>query len=81
MYTIYERLVFRSLTLTQKEKTMPDKSGYQIRAELLDLARGILSERMHMELQVISDKSSIKLFTTEDVIREADKLYEFVQRK
>jgi hypothetical protein len=60
---------------------MPDKSGYQIRAELLDLARGILSERMHMELQVISDKSSIKLFTTEDVIREADKLYEFVQRK
>jgi len=60
---------------------MPDKSGYQIRAELLDLARGILSEKMHMEIQVVSDKSSVKPFTSEDVIREAAKLYEFVQNK
>ncbi len=54
------------------------ESGYGIRADLLTLARDILSENFHSRLESADDKSSVDGFTTEDVVREAEKLYTFV---
>ena len=57
------------------------ESGYGIRADLLQLAREILSENFHSRLETADDKSSVIGFTTEDVVREAEKLYTFVIKR
>ncbi len=65
---------------------------YTLRAGLLDQAQGILINQYHQELERIRylcdkdllDPSTVKwpkMPTTEDVITEADKLYQFVQTK
>lgn len=61
----------------EKEKD----SGYRIRFNLLELARGILSERQNVFLDTVADRKDFKPFTTEDVLKEAEKLYEFVVTK
>ena len=67
-----------------------NKSGYQLRTELLGMAMGIVSERVNRLEQnehflAENDKryqrKTIDPFTAEDIIVEAAKLYEFVQRK
>ena len=57
-----------------------NKSGYQLRADLLTLARDIVETNIHMAREN-RDNSRPKYFTTEDVIAEAEKLYAFVQTK
>ena len=65
-------------------------SGYRIRFDLLQLARDILSEQQGFNWQLRDHKlakgedvpaEDPKPFTTEDVLKEAEKLYEFVQKK
>jgi hypothetical protein len=63
-----------------------NKSGYQLRADMLDMATGIVQEKVqrlmeneHMKPE--GTRNSIAPFTTEDVIAEAEKLYAFVQKK
>ena len=56
------------------------KSGYQLRAELLQLAREIVETNIHMAREN-RDTNRPRYFTTEDVIAEANKLYEFVKLK
>tara|TARA_Y100000034_G_scaffold94839_1_gene114990 strand:- start:289 stop:495 length:207 start_codon:yes stop_codon:yes gene_type:complete len=63
-----------------------NKSGYAIRNELLGMAIGILDTRQcrqfdneHMKPE--GQRNPVEPFTTEDVLVEAEKLYEFVQRK
>tara|TARA_Y100000816_G_C25694783_1_gene367410 strand:- start:173 stop:355 length:183 start_codon:yes stop_codon:yes gene_type:complete len=56
------------------------KSGYQLRAELLALARDIVETNIHMAREN-RDNTRPKYFTTEDVISEANKLYDFVKSK
>jgi len=67
-----------------------NKSGYELRTELLGMALGIVSERINRLEQnehflAENDKryqrQPINPFTTEDIILEAEKLYNFVQRK
>ena len=60
---------------------MSKETGYGIRAEMLTLARDILAENFHARVELAQDKSKIICFTTEDVLREAQKLYEFVNKK
>ena len=57
-----------------------NKSGYQLRADLLTLARDIVETNIHMAREN-RDNSRPKYFATEDVIKEAEKLYTFVQNK
>jgi hypothetical protein len=59
---------------------MSDKSktGYEIRQGLLGQAQNILEQNAHMEYEIT--KKWPKL-TTEDIIAEAEKLYNFVQKK
>jgi hypothetical protein len=60
---------------------------YEIRAELLHLAKEILSENMHTRIDLAKayDKkfslSAIPGYSTTDVIAEAEKLYAFVTKK
>ena len=67
-----------------------NKSGYQLRTELLGMAMGIVGERVNRleqnehflaENDRKSQRKPIPPFTTEDIIAEAAKLYEFVQKK
>ena len=67
-----------------------NKSGYQLRQELLGMAMGIVSERVsrleaNEHFLAENDKryqrKPIDPFTSEDVIAEAEKLYNFVQKK
>ena len=62
------------------------KSGYELRSDLLGMAMGICQERVqrafeneHMKPE--GNRNPIPSFTTEEVIAEAEKLYDFVQKK
>ena len=63
-----------------------NKSGYELRSDLLGMAMGICQERVsrafdneHMKPE--GQRQAVVPFTTEDVIAEAQKLYDFVQSK
>tara|TARA_Y100000592_G_C5402346_1_gene283767 strand:- start:614 stop:829 length:216 start_codon:yes stop_codon:yes gene_type:complete len=67
-----------------------NKSGYQLRTDLLGMAMGIVSERVsrleqNEHFMAENDKryqrKAISPFTAEDIIVEAEKLYAFVQKK
>jgi len=67
-----------------------NKSGYQIRAEMLSAAACVLSDRIARQEQnehFLAENSedyqrkAIEPYTTEEVIAEAEKLYAFVQNK
>ena len=67
-----------------------NKSGYELRQELLGMATGIVSDRtnrLEANEHFAADndskyqRKSIAPYTTEDVIAEAEKLYAFVQKK
>ena len=67
-----------------------NKSGYQLRADMLGMATGILvdkTSRLHENEYGKAERDqgycrlSIEPYTTEDVIAEAEKLYAFVQKK
>jgi hypothetical protein len=63
-----------------------NKSGYQLRTDLLGMAIGVVDQRVqrlfeneHMKPE--GQRTTVDPFTTEDVIAEAEKLYAFVQKK
>ncbi len=67
-----------------------NKSGYQLRTDLLGMAMGIVSERVlrleaneHFAAENDSkyQRQAIDPFTTKDIIADAEKLYTFVQKK
>ena len=67
-----------------------NKSGYQLRTDLLGMATGIVVDRTNRleqneHFQAENDKGyqrkSVDPYTAEDVIAEAEKLYAFVQKK
>ena len=67
-----------------------NKSGYQIRTELLGMAIGILesrNERQDQNEHFLAEGDStyrrkpVQPYATEDVLLVAEKLYEFVQTK
>ena len=63
-----------------------NKSGYQLRTDLLGMAIGVVDQKVqrlfeneHMKPE--GQRNTVDPFTTEDVIVEAEKLYAFVQKK
>ena len=63
-----------------------NKSGYQLRTELLGLATGIVVDRNSrlFDNEVMKPEGSrqpVTPYTTEEIIAEAEKLYAFVQKK
>lgn len=63
-----------------------NKSGYELRTDLLGMAIGIVQERVQRQfenehMKPEGQRQPVQSFTTEDVIAEAEKLYAFVQRK
>tara|TARA_Y100000310_G_scaffold30391_1_gene28887 strand:- start:398 stop:613 length:216 start_codon:yes stop_codon:yes gene_type:complete len=67
-----------------------NKSGYELRTDLLGMAIGICDtkiNRLENNEHFLAENDSkyqrkpITPFTTEDVITEAEKLYNFVQQK
>ena len=67
-----------------------NKSGYQLRTDLLGMATGIVVDRTNRlennEHALSANDNSYQRkpvipYTTEDVIAEAEKLYAFVQKK
>jgi len=63
-----------------------NKSGYQLRTDLLGMAIGIVSEKVSRQfenehLKPEGQRNSVAPYTTEDIIVEAEKLYTFVQTK
>lgn len=55
-----------------------NRNGYELRAHMLSMAKDMLSERMHVSMDL---KQQPVLFTTEDVLSEAEKLYAFVTNR
>ena len=55
-----------------------NRSGYEIREGLLGLANDICQQNAHMHFEQTKQWNKV---TSEDVIREAEKLYQFVQKK
>jgi|TARA_Y100000310_G_C20359862_1_gene658454 hypothetical protein len=79
-------------TLKHTGEKMGDnnKSGYQLRTDLLGMAQGIVCDRAQRlesneHFLAENDKSynrkPITPYSTEDIITEAEKLYQFVQKK
>jgi hypothetical protein len=67
-----------------------NKSGYQLRTDLLGMATGIVVDRTNRlennehalaENDKAYHRKPVVPYTTEDVIAEAEKLYTFVQKK
>lgn len=63
-----------------------NKSGYELRTDLLGMAIGIVQEKIQRQfenehLKPEGQRQAVDPFTTEDVIAEAEKLYNFVQQK
>ena len=63
-----------------------NKSGYELRADLLGMAIGINESRLtrlayNEQMKPEGQRRSVAPFTTEDVLVEAEKLYAFVQKK
>lgn len=60
-------------------------NAYEIRSNLLHLAKDILTENAHMEAQNARDHNKPldiqKSITMEQIITEAEKLYVFVSKK
>ena len=62
------------------------KTGFELRTDLLGMAIGILSEANSRQfdnehLKPEGERTPVEPFTTEGVIKEAEKLYSFVQKK
>ena len=66
------------------------KSGYQLRADMLGMATGIVADKTNRlennehakaERDTGYCRKAIEPYTAEDVIAEAEKLYAFVQKK
>ena len=67
-----------------------NKSGYQLRTDLLGMAIGIVSDRtsrLENNEHFLAEndrhyhRKPIDPYTTEDIVLEAEKLYAFVQKK
>ena len=63
-----------------------NKSGYELRSELLGMAMAIVSECNHRareneHLKPEGQRATVDPFTTEEILMEAEKLYTFVQKK
>ena len=58
---------------------MPDKdiTPFTLRMKCLHMAETMLTQRMHMTKEVHGNDGT-EFFTTEDVMKEAAKLYKFV---
>jgi len=63
-----------------------NKSGYELRSDLLGMAIGIEDQQVQRKfenehLKPDGQRNPVAPFTTEDIIAEAEKLYAFVQKK
>ena len=74
-------------THTQEEE-MGDKnkSGYELRSDLLGMAIGIVDQRIQRlfeneHLKPEGQRNAVEPYATEDVLEVAEKLYDFVQKK
>jgi hypothetical protein len=61
-----------------------NKSGYSIRTDLLGMAIGIVESRVarldqNQYLKPEGMRNAVNPYTTEDILVEAEKLYQFVQ--
>ena len=59
------------------DSTRTADKPFDIRMNCLHLAQSLLSEKMHMTKEV-KGNAEVTLFTTDDVLREAGRLYAFV---
>ena len=62
------------------------KSGYELRTDLLGMAIGIVESKIARQfenehLKPDGQRNAVHPYTTEDVLAEAEKLYQFVQKK
>jgi hypothetical protein len=63
-----------------------NKSGYELRQELLGMATGIVADRVGRKVEnehfkPEGQRQGVDPYTTEEIIVEAEKLYAFVQNK
>ena len=63
-----------------------NKSGYQLRADMLGMATGIVCDKVSRQfenehLKPEGQRQPVAAYTTEEIIVEAEKLYAFVQKK
>jgi hypothetical protein len=54
-----------------------NETPFHLRMNCLHMAEGMLSQKMHM-IKEVHGNTAVAFFSTEDVMREAAKLYKFV---
>jgi reverse gyrase len=79
-------LFFYLHTYTGEKMSESNRSGYELRTDLLGMAIGIVTDKNNRQfdnehLKPEGQRSPVPPYTTEDVIAEAEKLYQFVQKK
>ena len=83
----YKRSIYASLNTHREENKMSNsKNGYELRTDLLGMAIGILENRADKQFQnehfkPEGKRNTVEPYTTDDVLKEAEKLYQFVQDK
>ena len=82
-------------TYTQEKYMVSNKNAYEIRTEILGMAQGFVMDKFHNKHQKWLDSTdkhpetvailyvgdSPKYPTSDDILREAEKLYSFVDTK
>jgi hypothetical protein len=74
---------------TQRDRRIEmgnSKNGYELRTDLLGMAIGILENRatqllQNEHLKPEGTRNAVEPYTTDDVLSEAERLYQFVQDK
>lgn len=72
---------------------MSNKNPFEIRAEMLQLAKEYLDQQYHMNIQLVNDmfeqgkktyeevQESYKMYSMDDLMEKAKEMYSFVSKK
>jgi hypothetical protein len=84
---------FLDNTQTQKGKTMSNKNPFEIRAEMLTLAKEYMDTQYHLNIQLANDmfeqgkktyeevQQAYQIYSIEDLMEKAKEMYSFVSTK
>jgi predicted translin family RNA/ssDNA-binding protein len=81
------------LPATQHRRTTMNKNPFEIRAEILQLAKDYMDQSYKMNLAFMQKsmeegrktfedyQEAVKMYTTEDLMKKAQEMYSFVSKK
>lgn len=80
-------------TIHTRRTKMTNKNPFEIRAEMLQLAKDYMDQQYHLNIQLMNDlfeqnkatiedvKAAYKMYSMEDLMEKAKEMYTFVSKK